>query len=179
MPSLLRGSLPKIGPVKIRTAFEFRHLPQLGFADTYVGAGVARSLVVFTLQENLDPFLVNPPSRPTGDVEVSDNGFQGTQASLFVGPFELASNRDFVVAGAAGATATNIAAAISNLPGYDATAAGAVVTVEGPAGAVGDRLRFRAAYRGGVKNFTFTFVGEDDKLGFTANNPLRPPTILP
>lgn len=180
MPSLLRGRLAKVGPVKIRTGFEFRHLPQLGFATSLVGSGMARSVVVSTLQENLEPFLTNPPQRPTGIVEVTDNGFQGTFASLYIGPYEIVSNRDYVVGGGAGATATNIAAAISNLPGYDAIAAGAVITVEGPEGAVGDRLRFRAAYRGGAKNFTFTFVSEDEKLDYAPNlSPLRPPTILP
>lgn len=178
MPSLLRGRLSKVGPVKIRTGFEFRHLSQLGFADTLTGSGAARSLVVSTIQENLDPFVEDPPVRATGEVVVIDNAFQGTQVSLLVGPYELASNRDFEIGGSAAATATNIATAISNLPGYDATPAGAVVVVEGPVGAVGDRLRFRAVYRGGVQNFSFVYVGEDNKLGYVIS-PLRPPTILP
>jgi len=179
MPSSLRGSLPKIGPVKTRTGFEFRHVLQLGFVDQLSGSGESRSVVTRVDQANFDPFLVNPPQRPTGQVTVANNAFVGTSASLLLGLYELVSNRDYVVGGGAAATAANLAIAISNLPGYDAVAAGPTITVEGPPGTSGDALRFRAVYRGGSQNFTFTFVGDEGKLGYVANNPVQPPTILP
>lgn len=181
MPSLLKGRLSKVGPTKIRTGFEFRHISMLGFAETLTGAGMARSVVVSTTQANFDPFLTQPPQRAEGTVTVSSNVFNGTQASLLVGPYELASNRDFEVGGGAAATATNIATAISNLPGYDATPVGADVQVMGPEGSVGDRLRFTATYRGGTRNFTFTYTGQDGLLAYPNPDvrPLRPPTILP
>jgi hypothetical protein len=179
MPSTLKGSLPEVGPVKIRTGFEFRHLPMLGSTLYMSQTGQYNGLVTRTYQEQFNPFVVNPPTLPTGDVEVVDNNFQGTSASLWIGPFELAANRDFVVGGGPAATAANIGAAINNLPGYSASVAGSIITVSGPAGATGDSLRFKAVYRGGTRNFDFTYVRNDYELGYAANNPVLPPTILP
>jgi len=147
-----------MAPTKVRTGFTFQCIQTLGFALDHRSSpyGPAYSLITKTWLARMDPFGGTPP--PTGDVTVSDNTFAGASASLFVGPYELISSRDYVVGGAPGVTAVNIAAAISNLPGYTGTPAGAVVTVNGPPGQVG--LRFEAAYRGGNQNFTFTYVAE-------------------
>lgn len=175
MPGRVLGAKP----VKLRTGFEYQILPSLGHSADLTGLGYSSSVVYRVQQAILDPFVVNPSPRATGDVEVTDNTFQGTLTSLYVGPYELVCNRDYEVGGAAAATATNIATAISNLPGYSATPAGAVVTVEGPLGAVGDRLRFEAAYRGSARNFTFTYVAKEGTLDYAADDPLLPFEILP
>jgi len=53
-----------------------------------------------------------------------------------------------------GEIATNIAAAISALPGFAATALAAVITIVGPPGIDGNDLRFEALYGGVIANFT-------------------------
>ena len=178
-PSSKFGSdTANMAPTKTRTGFTFRHVQNIGFAGdlTHGTSSPARSVITDTLNVQFDPFGGTPP--PTGDVEVVSNTFAGTSASLFVGPYELVSGRDYIVGGAVGATATAIATAISNLPGYTATPAGAVVTVDGPAGQAG--LRFDAAYRGGDLNFTFTYVDQDGVLSQgIGGGPIEPPGILP
>lgn len=177
--SLVYGSdTENMAPTKIRTGFFFQPLEHYGFATDHTSATYvpARSLVVSTRLGVMDPFP--PNDAPMGDVTVVSDTFAGQSASLFVGPFELVSNRDFVTGGGAAATATNIATAISALPGYSATPAGTTVTVTGPRGQVG--LRFDAVYRGGDLNFDFTYLQEDGVLGFTQPaSPIDPPTILP
>ena len=178
-PSSKFGSdTSNMAPTKTRTGFTFRHVQNIGFAGDHTNAtsSPGRSVITDTLNVQFDPFGGTPP--PTGDVEVVDNTFAGTSASLFVGPYELVSGRDYIVGGAVGATATAIAAAVSNLPGYTGTPAGAVVTVEGPQGQVG--LQFDATYRGGAENFTFTYTGPDDVLSQgIGGGPIEPPGILP
>lgn len=178
-PSLIFGADPaNQSYTRTRTGFIFQHVQNLGFAADFTNAtySPARSVVTNTLNARMDPFGGTPP--PTGDVEVVNDTFAGTSASLFVGPYELVSNRDFVTGGGVGATATNIANAINTLPGYSASALGAVVTVEGPAGQAG--IRFCAAYRGGALNFSFTYVAEVGVLSQgIGNGPLEAPTILP
>jgi len=167
-----------MAPTKTRTGFVFQMVQNLGFATDHVSSTYApgRSLITKSVPARLDPFA--PNDAPSGDVEVISDVFAGRSASLFVGPFELVSNRDFTTGGGAAATAASIATAISALPGYTATPAGAVVTVEGPRGQLG--LRFDAEYRGGELNFSFTYLQDEGVLGFTQPaSPLDPPTILP
>lgn len=177
--SLITGSdTSHMAPTKTRTGFIFQHVQNLGFSDNLTNDtyAPARSVVTNTINARLDPFAGTPP--PTGDVEVVSDVFAGTSASLFVGPFELVSNRDFVTGGGVAATAANIEAAIDALPGYSASVAGAVVTVNGPQGQAG--LRFVAAYRGGEMNFDFTYVADDGVLSQgIGEGPIEPPTILP
>jgi hypothetical protein len=177
--SLISGSdTDNMAPTKTRTGFLFQNIQNLGFASDHVSgtSTPARSLVTDTKVGRLDPFA--PNDAPAGDVTVASDVFVGTSASLFVGPFELVSNRDFVTGGGAADTAANIGAAIDALPGYSAVPAGATVTVTGPRGQVG--LRFDAVYRGGALNFTFAYLQEEGFLGFTQPaSPLDPPTILP
>jgi hypothetical protein len=89
-----------------------------------------------------------------------------------VGPYELVANRDFTPGGGVAATATAIAAAIDNLPGYNGTAVGAVVTVTGPLGSAPASLAFSAVYRTSTLNFTFAYVGPNGFLGYV-DSPLH------
>jgi len=178
-PSLIRGSdTENQSYTRSRTGFVFQHVMGLGFSRdlTNATATPARSVVVHTLNARMDPFGGTPP--PTGDVEVVSDTFAGLSASVFVGPYELVSNRDFVTGGGTAATAANLAAAIDALDEYSATAIGSVVTVEGPDGQFG--LRFDADYRGGEMNFDFTYLAEDGVLSQgIGEGPLEPPEILP
>lgn len=157
-----------MAPTKTRTGFIFQHVQLLGFATDHVSgtAGPARSLITNTINVGYDPFKTDPPLRPTGELTVASDVFDGQSASVFVGPFELVSNRDFTTGGGAAATATSLATAIAALPGYDATPAGADVTVEGPNGQGPEALIFSATYRGGELNFTFAYEGQDGFLGY-------------
>lgn len=70
--------------------------------------------------------------------------------------------------------ATNLANAISVLPGYTAIPGGAAVNIQGPAGPDGNDLRFEAVYEGAVANFTL--VPADGSL--TGGEPtIGPPDI--
>jgi hypothetical protein len=175
------GSDPAISrPTKIRSGFIFRHIQNIGLSTDMTNAtsSPARSVITSTLNAQMQPF--EPNQLPYADVEVISDVFVGESASLFVGPYELVSGRDFVTGGGAAATALTIEAAIDNLPGYSAVVVGAVVTVTGPGGQLS--LRFDARYRGGEKNFEFTYPDstQDGLLGFDPGfDPELPPTIIP
>lgn len=175
------GADPAISrPTKIRSGFIFRHIQNIGLSSDLTNAtsGPARSVIVSTLNAQMQPF--EPNEAPFADVEVVSAVFAGPSASLFVGPFELVSGRDFAIGGAVGVVAIAIGAAIDNLPGYSGAVAGAVVTVTGPRGQLG--LQFDADYRGGERNFDFTYPDstQDGLLGFGVGlKPELPPTIIP
>lgn len=177
--SLVYGSdTSNMAPTKTRTGFVFQHVQTLGFALDHTNgtSSPARSLVTHTLNALLDPFGGTPP--PTGTVTVVSNVFVGLSASLFVGQYELVSGRDYIVGATTALTATAIAAAISNLPGYTGTPVGSVVTVDGPLGQAGPRLN--AVYRGGELNFTFAYVAQDEELSQgIGGGPIEPPSLLP
>jgi len=179
--SLINGSdTDNMAPTKTRTGFLFQNIQNLGFATDHVSgtSTPARSLITNTALGTMQPF--DPNAAPTGSLTVASDVFVGHSASLFVGPFELISNRDFVTGGGTAATATAIAAAVSSLPGYTGTPAGSDVVIEGPRGQL--QLRFTATYRGGELNFTFntTPSNQDDLLGFPpGTHPIEPPVILP
>lgn len=165
-------------PTKTRTGFVFQQVQTAGSASELVSGtrSPGRSVIKSTLNQTWDPFAGSPP--PTGDVEVTSDTFAGNSASLFLGPYELVSGRDFATGAGAATTASNLADAIDALPGFSASAVGAVVTVNGPQGQQG--LRFEAAYRGGTVNFTFTYVAEDGVLSQgIGGGPIDPPDILP
>lgn len=172
MPSLLIGADPdNAGPTKTRSGFVFGHLQNIGFSAALTQHGYSASAITGTTNVGIDPFEATPPARPTGAVTVANNTFSPGSATLIVGPFALAADRDFVAGGGVNATATAIAAAINNLPGYEAAAVGAEVTVEGPLGAAPASLAFTATYRGSLQNFTFTWTGVEGFLGY-ADSPL-------
>lgn len=167
--SLIFGSDTSwMAPTKTRTGFVFQHVQLLGFAYDHTNAtgSPGRSLVVSTTNVGHDPFKTDPPLRPIGTVTVSSDVFDGQSASLFIGPYELVSNRDFVTGGGAAVTATNIAAAVSALEGYVGSTIGADVIVRGPFGQGDEALRFFARYRGGDMNFTFAYEAQEGYLGY-------------
>lgn len=181
-PSLIFGADPaNQSYTRTRTGFRFRHIQNIGFAFDHTNAtySPARSVITKITNAEFDPFATGT-LRPSAELTVASNTFSGGSASLFVGPFELISGRDFVVGGTAIVTATNIAAALDNLPGYNGVPSGTIVDVFGPLGQMG--LRFDAAYGGGTLNFTIIYY---DKVGFLGNpvgtpdRPLEPPVILP
>tara|TARA_Y100000310_G_scaffold194428_2_gene194434 strand:+ start:23941 stop:24501 length:561 start_codon:yes stop_codon:yes gene_type:complete len=89
--------------------------------------------------------------RPVGEVTVANNNFGTGRAILYVGDYEFIAGVDFLVGAAAANTATNLAAAISALPGWDAAAVGAVVTINAsPPG----RIRFEVRHFGTIVNYT-------------------------
>ena len=92
-------------------------------------------------------------ARATATFTVADNDFSGG-AEIVIGEFKLVAEIDFVIAGTAAGTATNIANAVDNLPGYDGTAVGADVTIDGRKGAQGNADRFIVKAFGIVDNFT-------------------------
>ena len=93
---------------------------------------------------------------------VADNDFSGG-AEIVIGDFELVPDVDFTVGGTVNATAVNIAASISNLPGYSATAPGAgVVSVNGKKGPQGFVEPFSVTPLGAIDNFSAV----DPVLGF-------------
>lgn len=67
-------------------------------------------------------------SQATGTFEVVDNTF-ADPVELILGDYHIFNSVDYAIGAAAANTATNIAAVISKLPGFSATAALAVVTV--------------------------------------------------
>jgi hypothetical protein len=175
------GADPAISrPTKIRSGFIFRHIQNIGLSTDMTNAtsSPARGVITSTLNAQMQPFEPNEP--PFADVEVVSDVFLGESASLFVGPFELVSGRDFVTGGGLAATAGSIGAAIDNLPGYISLVGGASVAVFGPRGQLS--LRFDARYRGGEKNFEFTYPDstQDGTLGFQpGDSPERHATIIP
>lgn len=172
-PSLIYGANPDTdGPTKTRGGFVFGHLQNIGFANTLTQHGQARSLITRTTNVQIDPFEATPPAHPSGTVTVASNTFAPGSASLLIGPYELVANRDFTPGGGTAATATAIAAAIDNLPGYDGLAAGSDVTVTGPLGAAPASLVFAAVFRTSTRNFTFAYVGATGFLGYV-NSPLH------
>ena len=92
-------------------------------------------------------------SGQTGTITVADNDFSGGRVELVLGDYRIINSVEYAVGGAVAATATNVAAAISALPGFLAVAVDAVVTVTyggGPA----DEVEFRVVHHGSADNFT-------------------------
>jgi hypothetical protein len=113
------------------------------------------------------------PVNSGGVVAITNPVFEGP-TSLILGEFTLTTNVDFVVDPASAAnTATALAAAIANLPGYAAAPAGANVNLQGPVGVQGNEIKFRSE---GISagNFTLTPAGG----ALTGAEPeIGPPTI--
>lgn len=157
-----------INPTKTRSGFEFRNLQSFGFA---VEPGELHSNAAIT---NSTPGNYDPTENPVGTVDVINNDFS-VPTRLLLGEYELISDEDYAANGLAlGVIATNLATAISNLNGYNATPAGTIVNIEGPFGALGDSLILKAIYEGAVTNFTLS----GDSLSYTVS-PIVPPVILP
>jgi hypothetical protein len=99
--------------------------------------------------------MVGAPAVKTGTLTVADNDFSTGTAVLALGDFTLTSGIDYVIGGSVNATATNIAAAITTLPGFEATAVAADVTIDYTSGPA-DIVDFRVVYYGTKTNFTLS-----------------------
>lgn len=134
--NLAEGSNPSKGrnPVKIRSVFEqqnFVQIPRAGSEPDPVGSADKPGTAAFKGKATFATPGVGTPS--TGTITVDSNTFT-FPAVTYLGPHTLTSGVDYAVGGSAAATATNLAAAIDNLPGFAATPAGADVDIEGPLG---------------------------------------------
>jgi len=185
MPSTTQPPYRLIAP-----GFERSGEPDLGYNRIITRYGMQEQLIQFlgispalgfqaANQVTSSFFALTDPQAavgPSAVVTVSNTTFVGQSASLFVGPYELVSEIDFVIAGGAAAIAASIATAVSALPGFTGTPVGAAVTVTRKGGIAPDELRFSASYRGGNVNFTFTWPTNVGYLGYTTNivQPMQP-----
>jgi hypothetical protein len=99
--------------------------------------------------------MVGTPAAKTATLTVADNDFSTGTAIITLGDYTLTSNVDYAVDAVLANTASNIAAAITALPGFQATALAGVVTILytiGPA----DLVDFSVVYYGTKTNFTLT-----------------------
>ena len=93
---------------------------------------------------------------------------------IYLGGYELRSGEDFVVVnGDVNTTATNIAAAISLLPGFTAVGNLADVEIVGPLGPQGDAILFRV---GGYSPSSYTLTPTTGSLA-DSNPIIGPPEI--
>ena len=110
-------------------------------------------------------------SKATGHFEIVSNAF-AVPVELVLGDYRIVNGVDYTVGAAAADTATNMAASISKLPGYSATAALAVVTVLCDYQA--DDVDFRAVHHGSTLTLS-SFTGS----GFlTKGVPYAGPPVL-
>jgi hypothetical protein len=84
----------------------------------------------------------------------SGGGQVGGRSVIELGPYLLVTGLNWnPVVGNTTTSATALAAAIDNLPGFSATSLGAVVSLEGPTGPNGGSLLFDVFHEGGVNHF--------------------------
>lgn len=96
-------------------------------------------------------------ARPQGVVTVADPDFSTGNTVLQIGVFEIQEGIHFAADPlSADNTATNLAVAISRLPGYSAVAAAADVTVDGPADHDSSRIPFTVRHFGTIVNLTLS-----------------------
>lgn len=113
--------------------------------------------------------------RATASFTVNNNDFT-VPAEVQIGNVILISGEDFTPGGTTDLTATAIALAITNLDGYDASAVGSNITIQGLTGLQGNYVLFDARSYGAVINFTNVPV----LRRFSGGEPvLGPPTIIP
>ncbi len=103
-----------------------------------------------------DPFV-----NSTGEIEVTDNDFSTGKTAVFLGAYVFEAGYHFEVGGSATVTAANLATLIDSKYGYQASAAGPVVTVVGPANA--GPVLFKAQSFGMVANYAIN-VSDGDFL---------------
>lgn len=160
-------------PVKVRSTITQQHLPELpGGSDWGPGLASEKTPGLGT-KKGLLTTTAGVPARGIGSVQVANNDFT-EPAYLYIGEAVFKSGEDFVVGGGVNATATNLAAAITDLDGYAASAVGAFITVQSPFGPTGWEVKFEAIYEGAIQNFVLI-----PNNGFfqTAEPTIGPPTI--
>ena len=160
-------------PVKQRTGFTLQHFVEVGGRgqDTFP---LSRSTPGTATRVGHATYTVaNTPVRGTGTITVANNTFLGP-TTVTVGKYTFQSGYDFAIGAAVGNTATNLAAAIDATLEYSAAAVGAVITVTGVFGPIGNEVAF---FAGGASpnNFTFSPVNRMDG----AEPYLGPVLILP
>ena len=157
--NLQGGSDPSKGttgnPVKIRTGFVQTLVPEVSRTGFVGKVTSPQAPGTTTYMGKLHYTVDNVPVAATGTVLVASNDFSYT-ASLMVGPYTVTSGEDYTVGAGVNATATALAAALNNLPGIDAVAVAATVTITGPFGPEGNDWPLYAVYRGSVQNFTLS-----------------------
>lgn len=104
----------------------------------------------------------------TGALTINTTGATPDNASAITASYTSVVTDDDV--------ATNLAAAIGGLPGFNAVAALNVVTVTGPFGPDGNEVHCSATYRGSVQNYTLVPA---DGFMSGAKPYLGPPVLLP
>jgi len=142
-------------PVKVRTGFQKQLLPEVPRTGAPSWSPDDSTPGVHTYQGLLKSTTPKVPVASTGTVTVGNNTFTA-QATLYLGPYTITSNVDFTPGGTTALTATALAAAISALPEFSASAALSVVTITGPFGPMGNELRFEDIYAGSIANYTLS-----------------------
>jgi hypothetical protein len=175
--NLKGGSDPSRGaafnPVKQRTAFTVQHFIEVGgrgettFPRSRSTPGTATRVGYATYT------VADTPVRGSGTITVASNTFLGP-TTVTVGKYEFLSGSDFAIGAGVNNTATNLAAAIDATPEYSAVAVGAVVTVTGLTGPLGNEVAF---YAGGASPNNFTFSPPNRMAG--AEPYIGPVLIVP
>ena len=166
------GSNPSRGPsgnpVNVRRSFTFQHFPEMMGRGPRTTPQSEDTPGVGTRWGHVEYTTPPEPVRATGTITVASNAFAGPTA-VRIGQFELTSGEDFLIGALASDTANNLASAIGDLPGYSASALGAVVTVDGLPGVIGNEVLFSST-GSSPNNFTFSPVnrrmaGAEPKIG--------------
>lgn len=150
-----QGSYPDKGinisdaGVRLRRSWRQQHIASTGagFSDSASGA----------LALSQGGTGAGNPARATATITVADNDFTAG-AVVRIGEFTITVPGDVTPGGGTVATATALATAIDNLPGYNATPSGSDVDIEGRKGIQGNEDTFEAQSFGPVDNFTLTEV---------------------
>lgn len=146
------------------------------FTTIVTAAGMGDMVILTAVDTGSDGNVSLATDNPT-DIVLSGDSLlggvsQGT-SSVSVGDFTLVVGLQWEpTLGDTTASATALAAAINNLPGFTASSLGAVVTVVGPTGP--DEVRFEANQGGATTHFTLS----PDGGSLTVGGPvLGPPAI--
>ena len=168
--NLAEGSDPSKGrnPVKVRSVFEQQFFPQTGRPGDGPDTVTSQDKPgVSTLVGRVDFTVEGVPTASAATVTVDSNTF-AFPATLFIGGFTITNGVDYTVGASAGDTATAIATAISNLPGFSASPSGTDVDITGPAGPT--PIRFE------VLGTNFTLVPDAGVM--TPGEPLIGPPVI-
>ena len=170
--ALKQGSDPSRGPsgnpvvaISTYTRQSFPEIPGRGADSTYPGIKGTTSRL---------GLLTGAATAATGTITVNATPAILGVTTVHLGEYVLTSDVEFTVDPASGGnTATSLATAIAKLDGYGATPAGAVVSVTGPVGVLGNEASFRAS---GVSPYLFVFSPVGGSMG-DAQPTIGPPTI--
>ena len=173
--ALRQGSDPSRGPagnpdvaISTYTRQSFPEVPGRGPNCTYPG------IKGTTTRTGLLSNPAGSPQNATGTITVNAAPAILGVTTIHLGEYVLTSDVEFAVDPASGGnTAAALSTAINNLDGYSAVPAGAVVTVTGPVGVLGNEADFRA---GGVSPYLFAFSPDTGAMA-GAEPEIGPPTI--